>query len=322
MLSSSAGLAVNASSEFSENGTSTNESEQGQKRIRACVACRNMKIKCVSVPGAKDCESCLRFSRPCQDPGPPKARMKTSQKFTELEKKIDALTSALDAERRRNQQTAKQVKADALWSKTPESNARDDYLSPIEQRNHELGVVVDDGRMNATTRGDIVDQGLVDMFTATLLFDHWNTHMRPIMPVIQFCISEDVYTIRAKKPTLFLTIMMVASTAIKPSLVPSLLARLNNILAQDVFIQGVKSLDLLQSLILFSQYYVQPPQIGTFALPQHMYCAVVMSHDLGLGTIPKLKEKENEDQIKETYRTLLAVYFGASWLVFAQRVTV
>lgn len=319
MLGSSVGLAVNASSDFSENGTSTNEFEQGQKRIRACVACRNMKIKCVSVPGSKDCESCLRFSRPCQDPGPPKARMKTSQKFTELEKKIDALTSALDAERRRNQQTAKQVKDDALWSKTPESNARDDYLTPIERRNHEPGLIVDDGRMNATTRGDIVDQGLIDMFTAALLFDHWNTHMRPIMPVVQFSAGEDVYTIRAKKPILFLTIIMIASTAIKPSRVPSLLARLNNILAQDVFIQGVKSLDLLQSLVLFSQYYIQPPQIGTFALPQHMYCAVVMSHDLGLGTIPKLKEKENEDQIKESYRTLLAVYFGASWLVLTPK---
>ncbi|KAI1374409.1 hypothetical protein F4677DRAFT_166778 [Hypoxylon crocopeplum] len=298
---------------LSENGIQTNESAQGQKRLRACITCRNMKIKCVSVPGSKDCETCLRLSRPCQDPGPPKARVKTSHKFTELEKKIDALTNALDAERRRNQQSLKQVMAEAQWSRTPDSNDKDDDVSsPTEGQRRGSQVFIHGGSADTTKRGDVIDEGLMDMLTASLLLEHWNHHMRPLMPVVQFSANEDVHAIRTKKPTLFLTIMTIASTSIRPSLVPNLLTRLNYTLAQDVFIHGGKSLDLLQSLVLFSQYYIQPPDIKAFALPQQVYSAVVMSHDLGLGTMPKPNVNDNSDKAKETYRTLLAVYFGAA----------
>ncbi|KAI0830390.1 hypothetical protein F5Y06DRAFT_301915 [Hypoxylon sp. FL0890] len=302
MVGAESGSTIHVSSDLPGNGNPTRESESNHRRVRACIACRNMKIKCVSVPGSKDCETCLRFSRPCQDPGPPKARVKTSQKFSELEKRIDALTSALDAERRRNQQSLKQVRAETQWSKTPDSNIREDDA---------LSLPANDDRIDTAICGNVIDQDLVDMTTASLLYDHWNIHMRPLMPVIQFSSEEDAHTIRAKKPALFLTIMTIASTSIKPSLVPQLLARLNNMLAQEVFIQGGKSLDLLQSLVLFSQYYIQPPHIRAFALPQHTYSAVVMCHDLGLGVLSKPSDG-NMNDAKEAYRTLLAVYLGSS----------
>ncbi|KAI1095556.1 hypothetical protein F5B19DRAFT_308255 [Rostrohypoxylon terebratum] len=285
---------------MTENGTSTNEFQQNYRRIRACVACRGMKIKCVSVPGSKDCEGCLRFSRPCQDPGPPKARLKTSQKFLELEKRIDALTTALDAERRRNQQSLKQVRTEVLWSKTPDTSTSD-TLSPSGWQYQSDSVVSND---------DVIDAGFIDMASASELFHHWDSHMRPLMPVVQFPSEDDIHTIRAKRPTLFLTIMTIASTSIKPSLVPHFLTRLNNILAREVFIQGTKSLDLLQSLILFSQYYIQPPNVKSFVLPQHMYSAVIMSHDLDLDLTTA--SRPNELNGKEICRTLLAVYFGSS----------
>ncbi|KAI1799320.1 hypothetical protein F4811DRAFT_111525 [Daldinia bambusicola] len=302
---------IDAPPASSEDRVLANEYEQNHKRIRACIACRNMKVKCVSVPGSKDCESCIRFSRPCQDPGPPKARVKTSQKFSELEKKIDALTSALDAERKRYQQSLKQAREGAEWSRTPDSSSRGDDASPfIERQDRHPEVVTGDD--SGTDSRDVVSRGLVDIHTASMLFDYWNTHMRPLMPSIYFSSGENANTIRAKKPVLFLTIITIASTSAKPSIVHPLLAQLNSILAQEVFIQGSKSLDLLQSLVLFSQYYIQPPHIKAFALPQHVYSAVVMSHDLSLETILRSNEKGNSEKEKEAYRTLLAVYFGAS----------
>ncbi|KAI0176527.1 hypothetical protein GGR52DRAFT_365968 [Hypoxylon sp. FL1284] len=298
-----------------QDGVPSNGRLQSPKRIRACISCRNMKIKCIYVPGSNDCESCLRSSRPCQDPGPPKARVKTSQKFTELEKKIDALTSALDAERRRNRQSEKSLKQPSTgmeWSRTPDSNAKDDHVfSPTAQQGPELDDAMNDGRGAITTGGDVVGQGLIDMPTASLLFDHWMSRMRPFMPVIKFSAEDDAQSIRWKRPTLFLTIITIAATAIRPSIVPRLLTRLNNNLAQDVFIQGAKSLDLLQSMVLFSHYYIQPPHIKAFAMPQHAYSAAVMSHDLGLAANDG-RDESNSMKTKETCRTLLAVYLGAS----------
>ncbi|KAI1472669.1 uncharacterized protein F4812DRAFT_409834 [Daldinia caldariorum] len=311
MAGASSRSTIDAPPATSEDRVLANECEQNHKRIRACIACRNMKIKCVSVPGSKDCETCIRFSRPCQDPGPPKARVKTSQKFSELEKKIDALTSALDAERKRYQQSLKQAREDAEWSRTPDSSSRGDNTSPfIERQDHHPEMVTSDG--NGTDNPDVVSRGLVDIHTASMLFNHWNTHMRPLMPSIYFSSGENVNTIRAKKPILFLTIITIASTSVEPSIVHPLLAQLNSVLAQEVFIQGANSLDLLQSLVLFSQYYIQPPHIKAFALPQHIYSAVVMSHDLSLETVLRSNEKGDSEKEKEAYRTLLAVYFGAS----------
>ncbi|KAI5866146.1 hypothetical protein GGS23DRAFT_603522 [Durotheca rogersii] len=294
-----------------EGDSPSGESAHVFKRVRACTACRNMKIKCVSVPGSRDCEACLRFSRPCQDPGPPKARARPSQRFSELEKKIGALTNALYSERLRNQQLFIQRAGDPQWSRTPDSDSRDTDGSSPTRPGRDSVPGLGHGGIDIAASGDVFSQGLVDMPTAVLLFNHWNIFMRPFMPIIQFSPEEDVSVLRAEKPILLLVIMMIASTSIRPHLVPHFLARLNDTLAQEVFIQGARSLDLLQSMVLFSQYYIQPQHIKTFALPHHIYSAVVMAHDLGLDEVPAPNETDNRNKAND-YRTLLAVYLGAS----------
>ncbi|EPQ66830.1 Bgt-2856 [Blumeria graminis f. sp. tritici] len=72
------------------------------KRSRACEACRGLKVRCdpdLSNPDAP-CKRCAKANRNCIVTAPSrKRRKKTDSRVAELEKKIDALTATLAAQR-------------------------------------------------------------------------------------------------------------------------------------------------------------------------------------------------------------------------------
>ncbi|POS84930.1 hypothetical protein EPUL_004992 [Erysiphe pulchra] len=72
------------------------------KRSRACEACRGLKVRCEPDPNSLDdtCKRCAKANRVCIVTAPSrKRRKKTDSRVAELEKKIDALTASLAAQR-------------------------------------------------------------------------------------------------------------------------------------------------------------------------------------------------------------------------------
>ncbi|RKF65524.1 putative fungal specific transcription protein [Erysiphe neolycopersici] len=72
------------------------------KRSRACEACRGLKVRCEFGPNSLDetCKRCAKANRICVVTAPSrKRRKKTDSRVAELEKKIDALTASLAAQR-------------------------------------------------------------------------------------------------------------------------------------------------------------------------------------------------------------------------------
>ncbi|CCU82511.1 hypothetical protein similar to transcription activator CRG1 protein/C6 transcription factor [Blumeria hordei DH14] len=72
------------------------------KRSRACEACRGLKVRCDPDPSNPDapCKRCAKANRNCIVTAPSrKRRKKTDSRVAELEKKIDALTATLAAQR-------------------------------------------------------------------------------------------------------------------------------------------------------------------------------------------------------------------------------
>ncbi|KAI6250948.1 Transcriptional regulator WAR1 [Erysiphe necator] len=75
------------------------------KRSRACEACRGLKVRCEPDPNTQDdtCKRCAKANRICIVTAPSrKRRKKTDSRVAELEKKIDALTASLAAQRSGN----------------------------------------------------------------------------------------------------------------------------------------------------------------------------------------------------------------------------
>jgi hypothetical protein len=79
------------------------------KRSRACEACRGLKVKCEPDPNNQDgpCKRCAKANRNCVVTQPSRKRQKkTDSRVAELEKKIDALTASLAAQKSVSTSTA------------------------------------------------------------------------------------------------------------------------------------------------------------------------------------------------------------------------
>ncbi len=72
------------------------------KRPRACEACRGLKVRCEPDPNNQEgpCKRCAKANRNCVVTVPSRKRQKkTDSRVAELEKKIDALTASLQAQK-------------------------------------------------------------------------------------------------------------------------------------------------------------------------------------------------------------------------------
>ncbi|KAK6356233.1 hypothetical protein TWF718_000605 [Orbilia javanica] len=290
---------------------------KNKPKSRACVGCRSMKIKCVPVPKSNKCEACLRLVRPCESPGPIKPRIKQAQKFQELERRIELLTSALQPEKARtdvdpllNYGQKKPIEAIPSQTATFAVGESPEYAEDFLTK-HQYSQIPVSPQSNLGT-GDVIDEGAIDISTASNLLSYWKDNIRPIFPIIQFSADQDVHSVRRNTPVLFITILTITSASIEPTFLDRLLLRLNNLFAQEVFVLGNRSLDLLKALILFSQYHIQPREAKTFPLTQHVYNAMAMASDLMLEEKIKATANEPNESTFEACRLLLGIYFAAS----------
>jgi hypothetical protein len=78
------------------------------KRSRACEACRGLKVRCDQDPNDPNapCKRCAKAKRNCIITAPSRKRQKkTDSRVAELEKKIDALTASLNAQKEGGEST-------------------------------------------------------------------------------------------------------------------------------------------------------------------------------------------------------------------------
>jgi hypothetical protein len=149
------------------------------KRPRACEACRGLKVRCDQDPDHPEipCKRCAKAGRQCIITQPSRKRQKKADsRVAELEKKLDALTAALQAQHASAAQFSAQAAAGAPPAATSGgqySNAFDDSPTdgtegePVRKRqrtqpdgppydNGNLGVRPDQSRATSTSGEDPV----------------------------------------------------------------------------------------------------------------------------------------------------------------------
>ncbi|KIW83329.1 hypothetical protein Z517_02574 [Fonsecaea pedrosoi CBS 271.37] len=308
-----------------DEGSST-EKPKRQKRSRACIACRSMKIRCLPVEGQDACNACAKVNRECVMPGPPRKRQKTVHKVAELEKKINALTNALLAKQQATDGGKPEDESppkDAPTSASSEPAKTDDTSNtsldsyphnlmektfvPTTQPEFSRGcnpVQVDGIAKDEYI--DVIDRGDLSMESATAMFNHWMKEMCSACPYVVFPPDTDPEHIRRARPITFLTILAIASPVVQPSAQAALTIEVNRQIAERVLFHGDKSLDMIQAVLLNSQYYVRPRTARDLAFNQNIQAAISMSLELGIGKRSKLKRSTQEEV--ELARTWLACY--------------
>lgn len=312
-----------------------------QKRARACIACRNMKIRCLPVDGQDACLSCSKVNRECIMPGPARKRQKTVHKVAELEKKINALTDALIAKNQTNPTPPSESPASQrLDSQSDVTRASTTTVQSDNQRMENVferyglprrpfmqsGVVSSNlmsaGKLDmhfcpsdATAPpepyADVIERGVLDMDTAAAMFNHYESTLKPFFPILAFPSYVTASDVRAARPMVFLAIIAVTSAAIRPDLQQDLITELSRRLSERVLFMGEKSLELVQAMLIYTAYYVRSRFAKDLAFNQYIHSAVVMCLDLGMGKRYPIKVNRNKVEEAEVRRTWMACYYFA-----------
>jgi Fungal specific transcription factor domain len=169
---------------------------------------------------------------------------------------------------------------------------------------------------------DVVDRGVISLEEATQLFHSYNNHLVQFFPTVQFPPEITIAEIRSTKPTLFLAAIAAASGKEGSHLYSILNTEVLSAYAHRTVIQGEKSLELVQALIITSVWYYPPGRFAQLKFYEYIHMAATMALDIGLGTNPKTfksrrrAEAEREaspvveldDEEMEKRRTFLVCY--------------
>ncbi|KAJ9661804.1 hypothetical protein H2198_001769 [Neophaeococcomyces mojaviensis] len=284
--------------------------EKRRKRARACVACRNMKIRCNPVEGQEACLACSKVNRGCIMPGPAKKRQKTVHKVAELEKKINALTQSLLAKNQAgptpqqspvvtdgSQSTKEQIhespelKSYPLFTKSPIPPPRQ---QPVES-NYE----------------DVIDRGIISFAMADRIFDKFVLEMNPLCPLVAFQPSTTFESVRRRRPMLCLAILASGAPALLPEAHDEVAEELARQLGNRMYFLFERSIDLVQASLILTTWVGKHKSAKDMGFNQYIHGAVVMAHDLGLSKRLKIPLTKDLSEEAEMRRTWLSCYYSA-----------
>ena len=132
---------------------------------------------------------------------------------------------------------------------------------------------------------DVIDRGILQMAKATELYQRYVDALLPQYPAVP--LSCTMAELRSQKPILFLAIMAASSGASDPSLNRRLNQEIHKVYARKISIQGLKSLELVQSLLISILWTYPPEKFEDVKFHQQINMAATMVLDLGLAKKPK-----------------------------------
>lgn len=132
---------------------------------------------------------------------------------------------------------------------------------------------------------DVIDREILDMAKARELYHRYVDELLPDYPAVP--LNCTVAELRSNKPTLFLAVLAASSIASDPSLNRRLNKEIQRVYATKIAIQGLKSLELVQSLLVSIIWTYPPDKFEDVKYHQQIHIAATMALDLGLAKKPK-----------------------------------
>jgi hypothetical protein len=168
---------------------------------------------------------------------------------------------------------------------------------------------------------DIIDRGVIPLEYANELVAFFIRDLMAFAPVVVLPPETTASHLRHSKPVLFLSIIAAAAIAVDATVAAVLNRELVRLYAERFFIQGEKSLELVQALVLMTVFYYPPDSPMKLQHFQYTHIAATMALEIGLASkrrvSPKAsgkKDKRNayDEQMAEQARAILECYHLAS----------
>lgn len=280
---------------------------------RSCEECRARKVRCSSAasPGTSRCVRCVRRDLICEFiPVAPRKRRRVDGRIRELERKIESLLPMIG-----------RLDSDV----TPGSQATPDGLIPgTPVPTLVLTHPEDSSNQGTQERMDHLVLGLIPTSKAVEFYRYFQQELLPHYPVV-FIPSDKADFVMKEKPSLFISIVAAAAASLEPALASVLGQELEKTLAHRAMVDGDKSLELAQALLIRSIWSYPPNTFDRLKFGRYAQMAAELVLELGLpemldsqllsNGIPLVSCGGPEDDIMENSRALVACFLLCSRLL-------
>ena len=287
-----------------------------EKKKNACEKCRRSKLRC-HLDTFDECGKCCRcFTSDIEcvfvTLPPRKPRRRTDARVTTLEKELVTMRKMFiqlqdDRDPASRQDSPKSSRSAGSSGASPELTlpSTSGADSPFTSSSNAVEVIP-----------CLLSSSMLTETEARDLFNEFVTHSLPQYPLI--ILDEPFDIVRESKPMLLLAAITAASNARDGELFARLHGHLIRMVSDRVVVNGERSLELLQSIILLEVWFSPSDDLRKLNFYQWIHVAATMAMQLGLvgetasSTDFDPSNSSSPDVDDDSLRLGLAVYFSCS----------
>ncbi|KAJ5788511.1 hypothetical protein N7457_003501, partial [Penicillium paradoxum] len=321
------------------NMTETSSTPQGdsgslqasaQQLNRSCESCRSLKVRCLPSPATPNqCQRCAKGKRSCIFVAPQRRRprKRTDSRVAQLEKEMRVMRSLLknripeedepdfDDESERDDQDHDSTDVDVKPSvglREHSAPSSDDVryvdYSP-ELLNTTNSGAPDGGTFPAPSAfaaekenppaPDVIDRGIISLEDAEQLVAYYIHELVSLFPLVVLPSNTTAAQLRQTKPVLFLSVIAATAICVDAGVAAVLNREMVRLYAERFFIEGEKSLELVQALLLMIIFYLPPASPLKLQLYQYTHIASTMALEIGLANKRRVSNKSDRKGNKQ-----------------------
>ena len=264
---------------MADSNVHSNPDTPGLRPNRACRNCVQIKARCVALEGSdlRVCQRCHRLQKTCTTAAPAlrkKAKhQRSSNRVAQLEKRLDEVTSVLTA-----------IQKNPSPGGNPASLPTPITLPATSpQADHQPPNIFGDNPVDS--QGYVDYSQLIpqpDSEMEQRVFGEFIEGMNYFFPFVMLPTSESAATLRRTRPYLYRACVFAAARRY-PVWQRQLAEGILRHIGEGMLVYGERSLDLLQSLLVFLSWYHYHGHINP-QLMNLMHLCLSLIVDLGLGS--------------------------------------
>lgn len=333
---------------------STGQPAPPQQLNRSCESCRSLKVRCLPNPSTPNqCQRCAKGKKACVFVAPQRRRprKRTDSRVAQLEKEMRMMRSLLKDRIREDSEPESPAESEVSREGSGEMDFPDNLESvpdaPASSTHSVRFMDYSPEFMNASHPGmqgsaplsappsfsgfqasvspefnkvpadDVVDRGIISLEDADQLVAFFIHDLAPFFPLVILPANTTAAQLRQAKPTLFLSVLAAASISVDAGLASVLNREMVRLYAERFFIEGEKSLELVQALLLMIVFYFPPSSPLKLQFYQYTHIASTMALEIGLATKRRVSKRKSDrrnrhephdEHLAEQARAVLGCY--------------
>lgn len=169
---------------------------------------------------------------------------------------------------------------------------------------------------------DVIDRGILSIEDAEQLVAYYIHELASFFPLVLLPPTTTAVSLRATKPVLFLSVIAATAISVDAGLAAVLNREIVRLYSERFFIEGEKSLELVQALLLMIVFYFPPASPLKLQFYQYTHIASTMALEIGLANKRRVKSDRrtaHDETLAEQARAVIGCYHLGSTVAMKTR---